>query len=220
MANYSSSATPSSDHQSSVAFPALSALSSGIALGSNIESQQVWILDTSTSYHITSDLSRLHSPAPFRLGIKVGGEQVLYSMHKGTVMLNPFVDCHVIPVTLFDVLFIPEWNMGENLVCLSTIDAKGTAYLYSTNGVSNIRMKNNDQIVLRALLKDDIYHLDVSTIYGKAYVSIVQFWHEALGHSSPSQWTNTREIYQVGDLLPKRPSQFHCSSYARFNSKH
>jgi hypothetical protein len=105
-------------------------------------------------------------------------------------MLKSFVDGRVIPVTLFDVSYIPEWNMGENLVSWSTIDTKGTAYLHSTNGVSNIRMKNNDQTVLRALLKDGIYHLDVSTIYGKAYVSTVQFWHEALGHSSPSQWTN------------------------------
>jgi hypothetical protein len=111
---------------------------------------------------------------------------VLYSIHKGNAILKSFVDSRVISVTLYDVLYIPEWNMGENLVSWSTIDAKETAYLHSTKGVSHIRMKNNDQTVLRALLKDGIYYLDVSTIYGKAYISTVQFWYEALGHLSPS----------------------------------
>jgi hypothetical protein len=206
MANNSSSMTPSSDHQSGVALSALSAPSPGTALHTNIESQQVWILDTGTSHHITSDLSHLHSPVPLRLGIKVGGGQVLYSAHKGNVILKFFVDGRVIPVALYDVLYIPEWNMGENLVSWSTIDAKRTAYQHSTNGMSDIRMKNNNQTFLRALLKDGIYHLDISTIYGKVYVSTVQFWHEALDHSSPSQWTNARAIYQDGTLLPKRPS--------------
>jgi hypothetical protein len=57
---------------------------------------------------------------------------VIYSMHKGNVMLKSFVDGRVIPDTLYDVLYTLEWNMGENLVSWSTIDAKRTAYQHST----------------------------------------------------------------------------------------
>jgi hypothetical protein len=116
-------------------------------------------------------------------------------MHKGNVMLKSFVNGGVISVTLYDVLYISEWDMGENLGSWSIIDAKRTTYLHSTNSVSDIRMKNNNQIVLRGLLKDGIYHLDISMIYGKVYGSTIQFWHEALGNSSPLQWTNAGAIY-------------------------
>jgi hypothetical protein len=87
---------------------------------------------------------------------------VLYSTHKGNVMLKSFVDGRVIPVTLFDV----------------------------------------------------------STILGHTYISSVQFWHEVLGHSSPQQWIHAQKIYNDGNFLPKRPSNFHCSTCALFNSKH
>jgi hypothetical protein len=60
--------------------------------------------------------------------------------------------------------------MGDNLISWSKIDSKGTAYLNSSSGITEIRMKNNHQTVLRAHLKDGIYHLDVSTILGHAYI--------------------------------------------------
>jgi hypothetical protein len=203
---------PPSDHHSGIAFPAISTPSDSTALHSNVETKLGWILDTGASHHITSDLTSLHNPEPFRIGIKVGGGQVLFSTHRGTIQLGSFIDGHIIPVTLYDVLYLPEWNMGDNLISWSKIDSKGTAYLNSSSGVSEIRMKNNHQTVLRAHLKDGIYHLDVSTILGHAYISSVQFWHEALGHSSPQQWIHAQKIYNDGNLLPKRPSNFHCST--------
>jgi hypothetical protein len=67
-------------------------------------------------------------------------------------------------------------------------------------------MKNNNQTVFSTLLKDGIYHLDISTIYDKAYVSTIQFLHEALGHSSLLQWTIVHLIYQDGNFFPKTSS--------------
>jgi hypothetical protein len=135
---------------------------------------------------------------------------VPFFTHRGTVQLKSFIDGHIIPIALYNVLVLPEWNMGDNLISWSKIDSKKTTYLNSSSSVSEICMKNNNQTVLRAHLKDGIYHLDVSTILGHAYISSVQFWHEALGHSSPQQWIDTQKNYHDGNLLPKRLSKFHA----------
>jgi hypothetical protein len=39
-------------------------------------------------------------------------------------------------------LYLPEWNIGDNLIFWSKIDVKGTSYLNFSTGVSEIRMKN------------------------------------------------------------------------------
>jgi hypothetical protein len=122
-------------------------------------------------------------------------------MHQGTVKLKSFIDDNVIPITLYDVLYFPEWNMGDNLISWSKIDAKGTAYLNLSTGVSEIRMKNNHQIVLRAHLKDGIYHLDVSTILGHAYIFSVQYgmkpWatHPLRNGSTPRKSTTIETFF-------------------------
>ena len=55
--------------------------------------------------------------------------------------------------------------------------------------------------------------------YGQAYISTIQWWHEALGHTSPQTWTTASERYSDGSLIPKRPSHFFCDACAFFNSK-
>ena len=50
-------------------------------------------------------------------------------------------------------------------------------------------------------------------------LSSVQFWHEALGHSSVNTWKDTSDRYVDGKLIPSRPSKFFCETCARSNAK-
>ena len=54
---------------------------------------------------------------------------------------------------------------------------------------------------------------------GQAYMFTVQWWHEALGHTSPQTWISASERYSDGSLIPKRPPHFFCDACALFNSK-
>jgi hypothetical protein len=185
----------------------------GTAFSAQYNTQQVWVLDTGASHHITADFSLLHSPVPHRKGIKVGGGNVLFSTHRGMVKLLIDVDNHVSSVTLSD------WNNGS-LISWSSIDSLGTSYLYARNHIVEVRLQTNHRVTIKAVLTAGIYRLSTATSIGKAYIPSVQFSHTALGHSSIQSWPNATKFYTDGHTLPKKPNYFLCSQCALFNSKH
>ena len=82
----------------------------------------VWILDSAASHHIAADLSSLHNPVPYRIGVMVDGGSTLYSTNKGQVRLVMDVNGREERVSFSNVFFVPGWNSG-NLISLVLIMA-------------------------------------------------------------------------------------------------
>jgi hypothetical protein len=197
---------------------------SSTVLGSALKAQtnsthQVWIFDTGASHHITADFLCLSAPVSRRVGITVGGGKVLYSTHAGTVRLTVEIAGILSNVSLTDVLYLPDWNVA-NLVSWKQIDQKGKFYLYGEKGTLDVRRKTDNTTILHSTSSTSLYTFQSVTQHGEVYLSAVQFWHEALGHSSPQIWSNASLIFADGKILPHRPSQFFCQLCTQYNSKH
>ena len=65
----------------------------------------------------------------------------------------------------------------------------------------------------------NLYELPALVNRSKAYSSAVQFWYEALGHSSPQTWSHAVDRYPDGNLIPPRPSKFFCDTCAQSNAR-
>ena len=185
-----------------------------IVLGSALKAQvdsthQVWIFDTGASHYITADFFCLTNPVSHRMGITVGGGRVLYSTYKGTVRLTVDIAGIMSNISLTDVLYLPDWN-ETNLVSWKQIDEKGKYYLHGENGTLDVTRKTDNKVVLRSTSTTSLYYFQSITQPGEVYISAVQFWHEALGHSSPQMWSNASSTFADGKILPHRPSHFFC----------
>ena len=82
-----------------------------------------------------------------------------------------------------------------------------------------VRLKTNNNLVLRAVRSHGLYKFTTLVKTGHAYMSTAQYWHECLGHSNTQFWTNADSVYSDGYLLPSRPSNFSCEYCAKANSK-
>ena len=108
---------------------------------------QVWILDTGASHHITADFFCLINPVSHRVGIEVGGGQVLYSQYKGNVCLSVLVAGKVSNFSLSDVLYLPGWN-NMNFLSWRMIDLIGNTYLRGENKTLDIKLKTDTSIII------------------------------------------------------------------------
>ena len=86
--------------------------------------------------------------------------------------------------SLSDVLYLPGWN-NVNLLSWRMIDLIGNAYLCGENKTLDIQLKTDNSTIVRAELGIHVYSFESAMGFGTAYKSSVQFWHEALRHSSP-----------------------------------
>ena len=118
------------------------------------------------------------------MGIEVGGGQVLYSQYLGNVCLSVLVAGKVSNFSLSNVLYLPGWN-NVNLLSWRMINLIGNAYLCGENKTLDIKLKTDNATIVRADLSIHVYSFESTISFGTAYKSSVQFWYEALGHSSP-----------------------------------
>ena len=81
-----------------------------------------------------------------------------------------------------------------------------------------ITITHQDKHVLTARKLNGLYRVSTAC-EAAACISEVQYWHEALGHSSPQTWNSSLKRYQDGQLIPKRPPIFHCESCMKANSR-
>ena len=83
-----------------------------------------------------------------------------------------------------------------------------------------ITLKNGNHLFTAHAIGPNLYELPVQVKRAQALSSTaVQFWHEALGHSSPQTWTHTTNRYPDGHLIPPRPQHFFCQTCARSNAR-
>ena len=95
----------------------------------------------------------------------------------------------------------------------------GLFWLYGKDGRIEVRTNEDDSVVLVATLEHGAYQVFPIVQHGQIYITGTDFWHQALGHSSTRYWSNAKDLYADGDILPKRPSHFWCSQCAIYNSK-
>ena len=88
------------------------------------------------------------------------------------------------------------------------------------NKTLNIKLKTDNSTIVQAELGVHVYSFESTVGFRTAYKSSVQFWYEALGHSSPRSWSHASNIFVDSNLLPKPPHNFFCHTCAKFNSQH
>ena len=100
------------------------------------------------------------------------------------------------------------------------INLIGNAYVHRENKTLDIKLKTDNSTIVRADLSIYINSFKSAIGFGTAYKSFVQFWHKALGHSSPRSWSHASNIFVDSNLLPKPPHNFFCHACAKFNSQY
>ena len=81
-------------------------------------------------------------------------------------------------------MYLPSWN-NINLLSWRMIDLIGNAYLYEENKTLDIKLKTDNSTIVQVELGTHVYSFESAVGFGTAYKPSVQFWHEALGYSSP-----------------------------------
>jgi len=199
-----------SSHSTSVNVPA--------QVSTNYTTYQVWIFDTGACYHITADFSHLQNPVHCHVGLTVGGGRVMHATYQRNVVLSLEVPTGVLSLTLIDILYVPNWNEAC-LISWRKFDETGLFYMFGKDGIISVKMNSDNSVVLQATLEHGTYQVFSIVQHGQIYITSTDFWHQALGQSSTRYWSNAKDIYANGDILPKRPSHFWCSQYATYNSK-
>jgi len=69
---------------------------------------ELWTFDTAASGHITADFSLLQNPVSISKWIEIGDGRFLEAIHIGKVKLDILDGSAVIPLTISDVLYIPN----------------------------------------------------------------------------------------------------------------
>ena len=93
-------------------------------------------------------------------------------------------------VSFSNVLFVPGWNSG-NLISLVLIMAQGGCYHYGQKNWIKIALDSNDRIIMHADIQsgysNQLYNIRIKKahVYTTAGADMVQYWHEALGYTSP-----------------------------------
>jgi len=135
---------------------------------------------------------------------------------KGTILID--VDDGAGGFTSFslsNVLYIPDWSSCS---LISWRQIAGKCRMVGGDDWILVNLKNGTRLFSARSIGTNLYELPTLVNRGKAYSSTVQFWHEALAHSSPQTWSHAVR-YPDGNLIPPRPSKFFCDTCAQSNAR-
>jgi len=126
----------------------------------------------------------------------------MHATHHGNVVLSLEVPTGVLSFTLIDVLYVPDWNEAC-LISWRKFDETGLFYMFEKDEIISLKMNSDDSVVLQAILKHGAYQVFPIVQHAQIYITSIDFWHQALGYSSTRYWSNAKDIYADGDILPK-----------------
>jgi len=126
----------------------------------------------------------------------------MHTTYQGNVVLSLEVPTGVLSLTLINVLYVPDWNEAC-LISWRKFDETGLFYMFGKDGIISVKMNSDDSVVLQATLEHGAYQVFRIVQHGQIYITGTEFWHQALGHSSTRYWSNAKDIYADGDILPK-----------------
>ena len=128
----------------------------------------------------------------------------------------------VVPLSQCNVLYIPAWSC-TSLVSWRYIASK--CRMVGEDDWTNISLKNGTHLFTARCTGPNLYELPAQVkcqidAHGQAHAhASVQFWYEALGHSSPKTWAHATDRYPDGNLIPPRPHKFFCDTCAQSNAR-
>lgn len=155
-----------------------------IIAGTRHPSRQVWFVDSGASYHMTPNLVWLknYQELQSKIPIRVGNNEVIFAVGKGTVEVIANVDGTSKKVSIRDVMYVPD--ISDNLFSTGVADARGIR-TQTANGLMELIIDDEIVMVGRKAKDSNMYVLDVQVpcyaFVSKAERSIDE-WHRALGH--------------------------------------
>ncbi|KAH9101334.1 hypothetical protein LEN26_015723 [Aphanomyces euteiches] len=179
-------------------------------------SSSAWILDSGASDHFCNDAAWLEELQPFEGTVRAANGSDMPIAGTGSVLLEMNTPTGIIPVTLQDVLFIP--NLQYNLFSLSRVTDRGFNSQFQRNACYITR---EEVVYAQGVKHDNLYYLDIanplptqssstphvglSLLTNSATPTQADLWHARLGHISVKYTTKTCLARKQSRLpFPKR----------------
>lgn len=143
----------------------------------------VFFCDSGASFHMSGELKYFNNYVPHKekIVIQVGNNECVYSHGKGSIDVISDVDGEKIPVTLYDVEYVP--GISDNLFSLGAADKRGHVIVVNKGRLRIIA--DGKTIVQGRLGANNMYMLDF-TVKFKANIAkaerSLEEWHRAAGH--------------------------------------
>ncbi|KAH9138125.1 hypothetical protein AeRB84_017508 [Aphanomyces euteiches] len=158
-------------------------------------SLSAWILDSGASDHFCNDAAWFEELQPFEGTVRAANGIDMPIAGTGSVLLEMNTPTGIIPVTLQDVLFIP--NLQYNLFSLSRVTDRGFNSQFQRNACYITR---EEVVYAQGFKHDNLYYLDIanplptqssstphvglSLLTNSATPTQADLWHARLGHIS------------------------------------
>ncbi|KAG8473176.1 hypothetical protein CXB51_035117 [Gossypium anomalum] len=167
-----------------------------VASVNNSKVSEEWILDSSCTFHMSSNRDWFTTYETVSEGVVLmGNNDSCKIAGVGTIKVKMFDGVFK---TLSDVRHVPE--LKRNLISLSTVDSKGYRYI-AESGV--LKISKGSLIMMKGQRKTDkLYVLKGSTVTGHTAVAysslsnddITKLWHMRLGHMSENDMVELSKI--------------------------
>ena len=185
----------------------------------NDKTHEVWIFDTGASFDITADLFHLLDSIRCYIVLSVGGGVSLHATHMRSVHLYIEIGGSVLPVTLSDVLYVPDGNEAR-LISWRKIYMLGHFQMVGEDGIITVLHKSDYSPLFIAALKYVCLRVLPLARHDTTRTAATDFSQHALVHSSICFCSTATDIYTDGSMISKRPTEFFCPACAKYNSKH
>lgn len=171
-----------------------------------------WIIDSGSSEHIANDSELFDELIPMKKPMEIAVAkqgQSIVAKHRGVIRLRSVVNGESIPITLHDVLYIPEASV--NLLSVRKIEINGLKIVFASGTVS---IAQESGVVAIGKRRGKLYELDLhregecvgkSSFYSCGRVpKQFELWHRRYGHlSAKNLETLVRDKMVVGlDVKP------------------
>lgn len=169
-----------------------------------------WVADTGAPAHITGRRDLFTTFKQFNQTFQLADGSTAEIKGTGEIMLNCLVLGKWKPVTLKDVVYIPDWK--KNLFSLGSAERFGTKVSIQ-NGIMLIR-KGDNVVAMAKRANNNTFRMKMriqSSIQGEAnVVADVQTWHERLGHISIKAMREMAKQKLLDGVQIPDSVQLHC----------
>jgi len=82
----------------------------------------------------------------------------MHATHQGNVVLSLEVPTGILSLTLFDVLYVPDWNEAC-LISWRKFDKTELFCMFGKDGIISVKMNSDNSVVLQATLEHGAYQV-------------------------------------------------------------
>lgn len=150
-----------------------------------------WIIDSGSSEHLTNDRSLFECLSPMEEPMKIAvakeGECIT-AMHHGEVKLTSIVNGESIPITLKNVLYIPEARV--NLLSVRKMETAGLKIMFADG---KVRVEQGSRLIAVGSRRGKLYEMNFrrksenavkSSYFCGRVPKELELWHRRYGHLS------------------------------------